>query len=194
LQRICNGGGTVTLRSTIVSGNSAVSIGNELYHESGTITVDSYNLFGHSGKSNAQAFFGFTPGVKDITATSDGTKPTGLDAILNPLADNGGATQTHALSVCSPAIDLDVTCSAGVTIDQRGVSRPIGAGCDAGSFEFGATASSDTDGDGTPDACDNCPTTPNPYQKDKDNDSLGDVCDAVDNRVNMAPIYNLLLK
>jgi hypothetical protein len=192
---INNDGGTLTLRSTIVSGNSASTV-NELsnYPSYGPITADSYNVFGHSGEGNANAFYNFTPGSSDVTATSDGTKPTVLSSIVNTtLADNGGPTQTHALPMCSPAINLDATCSAGVTIDQRGVSRPIGAGCDAGAYEYNEDTPSDTDGDGTPDACDNCPATPNADQKDMDSDGLGDACDTVDNRVNMAPIYKLLL-
>lgn len=35
----------------------------------------------------------------------------------------------------------------------------------------------DTDGDGVPDVRDNCPTTPNPDQKDSDHDGKGDACD-----------------
>jgi len=37
----------------------------------------------------------------------------------------------------------------------------------------------DTDGDGTPDAFDNCPNTVNANQQDSDNDGLGDACDAI---------------
>ncbi|MHB8417924.1 MAG: thrombospondin type 3 repeat-containing protein [Myxococcales bacterium] len=35
----------------------------------------------------------------------------------------------------------------------------------------------DTDGDGIPDALDNCPYTPNPSQLDTDGDGIGDACD-----------------
>ena len=38
----------------------------------------------------------------------------------------------------------------------------------------------DTDGDGVPNAQDNCPFTANPDQADNDDDGQGDVCDADD--------------
>jgi hypothetical protein len=42
------------------------------------------------------------------------------------------------------------------------------------------TPEGDSDGDGVPDASDNCPT-PNPDQSDRDHDSIGDVCDPFPN-------------
>jgi hypothetical protein len=152
---IYNANGTVALRSSIISGNLAGSA-KEVYHGSGTVTADSFNLFGHSGETATVAFFGFTPGSGDVTATSDGTIPTALDAILHPLADNGGLTKTHALPEGSPAIDLDTTCSTDLTEDQRGYSRPFGTGCDTGSFELSAqatvTPSAGTGGSISPDS------------------------------------------
>ncbi|WLE97733.1 MAG: choice-of-anchor Q domain-containing protein [Candidatus Electrothrix communis] len=132
-----NSGGTITLMGSIVSDNTA-STGNEIYNDANSsIIVDSFNLFGHSGESNSEAFYGVEPGNSDVAATSDGTNPTVLSDILHPLADNGGPTMTHALVPGSPAIDLDPTCSTGLTTDQRGEPRPetAGTGCDAGSFE-----------------------------------------------------------
>ncbi|MCI5159105.1 MAG: hypothetical protein D3906_11860, partial [Candidatus Electrothrix sp. AUS1_2] len=134
---------TVTLQSSLISGNEAAGIGNEVYNY-GTFNAARYNLFGHSGETNAQAFAGsvaFTPGSTDINATSDGgSTPSALASILSPLADNGGPTMTHALVAGSPAIDLDAACSTGLTTDQRGYPRPetVGTGCDAGSFEGGS--------------------------------------------------------
>lgn len=64
---------------------------------------------------------------------------TVADAGLRPLADNGGLTQTHALTPDSPAVDnadcLDVHDNP-ITRDQRGVERPQGSACDSGSFEL----------------------------------------------------------
>ncbi len=73
--------------------------------------------------------------------TITGTPLTG-DPLLAPLADNGGPTQTFALRAGSPAIDQGN--SFGLTVDQRGSSRPAdfagvpnaaGDGSDIGAFE-----------------------------------------------------------
>jgi len=55
------------------------------------------------------------------------------DAMLGPLANNGGPTATHALLPGSPAIDTAENAFCPAT-DQRGAPRDDGA-CDAGSFE-----------------------------------------------------------
>ena len=61
------------------------------------------------------------------------------DPLLEPLAGNGGFTQTHALGAGSAALDVvnagDPICPA---TDQRGVSRPRAGGCDAGAYERAA--------------------------------------------------------
>jgi len=59
----------------------------------------------------------------------------GVDAKLAPLANNGGSTPTMGLYPDSPAINGAVTL-AGITSDQRGFVRPIGAGPDIGAFEW----------------------------------------------------------
>lgn len=63
------------------------------------------------------------------------------DPRLGSLADNGGATQTHALLPASPAIDAVPVISCTLTTDQRGESRPVGimsaeTSCDIGAFEL----------------------------------------------------------
>lgn len=63
---------------------------------------------------------------------------------LGTLASNGGPTQTHALLAGSSAIDVIAPGVAGCvdagSTDQRGISRPQGAGCDIGSFELETSA------------------------------------------------------
>jgi CSLREA domain-containing protein len=68
-----------------------------------------------------------------------------VDPMLGPLQDNGGLTQTHALSIGSPAIDAGNSggCTdnlgAPLTTDQRGLPRPFGAHCDIGAYELSDT-------------------------------------------------------
>ena len=72
----------------------------------------------------------------DVTCTFTAAGDmVGTDPQLGPLADNGGPTQTRRLNFGSPAIDAGdvVGCPA---MDQRGVTRPQGAACDIGAYEF----------------------------------------------------------
>ena len=81
--------------------------------------------------------------------TATGDTENGGDPVLGALADNGGPTQTRLPGTGSPLIDaipLDacddgdgVTGPGIVDTDQRGVSRPQGAGCDIGAVEVEAT-------------------------------------------------------
>ena len=59
---------------------------------------------------------------------------TRSDALLAPLADNGGPVATTAFKAGSPAIDAG---APGVcpSTDARGALRPAGRGCDIGAFE-----------------------------------------------------------
>ncbi|MCO5198203.1 MAG: Ig-like domain-containing protein, partial [Anaerolineae bacterium] len=60
---------------------------------------------------------------------------SGVDPLLNDLADNGGRTQTHGLQVSSPAIDAIPAGNCLFSTDQRGMPRPNGDGCDIGAVE-----------------------------------------------------------
>jgi hypothetical protein len=61
------------------------------------------------------------------------------DALLGPLFDNGGPTETQALQAGSPAIDAAAVDGC-PQHDQRGVVRPQGAACDIGAYELVPTA------------------------------------------------------
>lgn len=131
-------GGTV-LTNSIVSGNVSPSSGvAEIYNSRGDILSQGTNLVGSSEISTAEAFVGFTPTMSDVFATSDGTSPTPLSNILQPLADNGGTSQTHLLQSESPAVNAVSLTNCLITNDQRGLSRPQGPTCDIGSVELEA--------------------------------------------------------
>ncbi len=122
----------------IVSGNSS-PIGAEVEQRFGSAAVDNYNLFGENTLTTAQALVGVTPGVTDLTATSNGTDPAALASILDTtLADNGGRTLTHALAFASPAFQAgDPGFTPPPDFDQRGAGFPrvqLGR-IDIGAFE-----------------------------------------------------------
>jgi hypothetical protein len=60
---------------------------------------------------------------------------TNTNALVGPLANNGGPTLTHALLAGSPAINAGGADGCPGT-DQRGSPRPQGRLCDIGAFEF----------------------------------------------------------
>ena len=87
----------------------------------------------------------FTDGGYNLDAgTTCGFSASGsvsnTDPMLQPLARNGGPTETMALSPTSPAVDAiplgAIGCGTTLVSDQRGVSRPQGAGCDIGAYEL----------------------------------------------------------
>ena len=57
------------------------------------------------------------------------------DPLLSALMNNGGFTQTRALGAGSSAIDTGGVNSICAIVDQRGVARPQGTGCDIGAYE-----------------------------------------------------------
>ena len=137
-----NGNTRITIGNSIIAGNSRL-INSFNSFEGSEISASNVrvfgggNLFGDSRVSNAEAFVGFSPSRFDITATSDGSQPTAIADILNPLSDNGGPTPTHSLTDQSIARENanTITCTPRLTVDQTGKNRLIGPRCDIGAFE-----------------------------------------------------------
>lgn len=108
-----NGGGYCNLdtansfRGVIIANNTAGAAGP---NGGGTINSLGYNLI--------EDTTGFT-----ITGTTT-SNITGVDPMLNVLANYGGPTNTHQLMAGSPAIDAGDTANFPAT-DQRGVMRPV---------------------------------------------------------------------
>jgi predicted outer membrane repeat protein len=140
---------TFDLKGNVISGNHSGD--NSPDDCAGPINSVGYNLFGSSGNANGCP----TDNPADIISL-------GLpETILEPLADNGGPTLTHALTNGSPAIDAvpaaECTLLSSednpffndgdtITTDQRGQPRPFdgdddGTGeCDSGAFEVQTAA------------------------------------------------------
>lgn len=181
-------GGTANVKNTIIAGNTAYPDFPDVWTAPGaTFTSAGYNLIGvESGD------LGFN---QPTDQNGDPSNP--LDAGLGFLQYNGGMHSTHALMPGSPAIDkgaeaFDTVGNEPTPHDQRVAPRPVddpaipnaagGDGSDIGAFEVQL----DTDGDGVPDATDNCPVNPNPGQENSDGDAQGDVCDADDDNDGVA--------
>ncbi|HEV2852641.1 MAG TPA: CSLREA domain-containing protein [Thermoanaerobaculia bacterium] len=96
----------------------------------------SYDLIG-----NGTACNGPSAAKHDLV----GTQAAPINPLLGALANNGGATPTHALSSGSPALNAGSPAASGndacEATDQRGAARPAPAGgrCDIGAFEATAT-------------------------------------------------------
>jgi len=135
---IVNIGGTLTVTSSTFSGNTA-GFGGAIYNFGGTLSTVTGNtasnqgpdIYGNVSTDGGGNVVGTTAGSTGLT---NGTDKLNTPALLGPLANNGGPTQTFALLPGSPAIDIS-PCPDSLTTDQRGVTRPQGSACDSGSFE-----------------------------------------------------------
>jgi len=137
--------GTLNLYNSTFSDNSAV-VGTDVANF-GTLTFANNIMANTVSGSGLSCYNVATIGTNTNNLIED-TSPTcspalSGDPMLDTLADNGGPTQTIALLPGSPAIDAgnDPTCAADPVsnLDQRGVTRPVGAHCDLGAVEYVAT-------------------------------------------------------
>ncbi|MDY6786237.1 MAG: DUF4347 domain-containing protein [Cyanobacteriota bacterium] len=128
--------GTFEVRNSIIAGNFDNSAMGNVYPDvltvgGGDINGDANNLIGDILGANGTIGTG-----SDLTFASAGI--TDISEVLNPLADNGGATQTHALIPGSPALDAgdNNEIPMGVTTDQRGANRTLNTTVDIGAVEM----------------------------------------------------------
>jgi hypothetical protein len=108
-----------TLQSSLLAGNAADSAGADFGAVSGVTITGANNLVTAAGAA-----------ISLPAGTLHG------NPLLQPLANNGGPTLTHALSPASPALDAGND-FAGLSTDQRGAGFPriTGAAADIGAFE-----------------------------------------------------------
>jgi parallel beta-helix repeat protein len=136
--------GDLTLTNSTVTDNYANTYGGGIFfsrHGSTLADIANSIVADNHAPADANCESPLTSlGYNLTNDTSCGfTEPTDLivaDAMLGPLQDNGGPTETHALLPGSPAIDAgSLDCPPPAT-DQRGVARPQGAACDIGAVEY----------------------------------------------------------
>jgi uncharacterized repeat protein (TIGR01451 family) len=140
-------GGGVTVNNSTFSGNSAPGGGGGgVFNDAGannTIILRN-TIITNSNGNDCLAASPLTDGGNNLASDiscgfSQASSLNNTNPLLGPLANNGGPTQTFALTAPSPAINRgnNATCA---TTDQRGFTRPGGANCDIGAFELGFPA------------------------------------------------------
>lgn len=154
-----DGSGTQIINSTFTGNDSIVSAIESL---AGSLSIEYSTIAGNSnttGISNQQAgviltlrnsivannAFNCNGNIADGghnlqfgggIASSCGGSIAVANPLLDILADNGGATRTMALLPGSAAIDAGNPLAWCPSVDQRGQSRPFGAACDSGAYEW----------------------------------------------------------
>jgi len=118
--------GNADIKSSIIAGNTSTYI---------------YNQFGYYTAADLDVFSGNATITGDHNAIMTSNAPTPADTItadplLLPLADNGGATMTHAFDLTSPVLDAGSNPDA-LEYDQRGdgFAREAGTAADIGAYE-----------------------------------------------------------
>jgi len=145
---IFNGNSTLNVTNSTISNNSA-SFGGGIYIN--TITVKARNTIiagntdalgspdvqGHvvSQGNNLIGIGDGSTGVTDgVNGDQVGTSGSPINALLAPLGNYGGPTQTLALLPGSPAINAGNNTEVPAA-DQRGIARPVQTTVDIGAFE-----------------------------------------------------------
>jgi CSLREA domain-containing protein len=117
--------GTGNLDDTIVAGN---------VDPTGAPPAPDCRVGGAVGTMLGSAGYNLVGNTSDCNVLVNTGDIHNADAMLAPLASNGGGTQTHGLYPTSPAVNAGDpgVCNA---VDQRNVMRPVGPRCDIGAFE-----------------------------------------------------------
>jgi CSLREA domain-containing protein len=138
--------GSLTLNNSTIANNTAADGGGIVNNGAGLVQFQN-TIIAANGPNDCSGWLSSQGHnlVQNASGCSISGDPTGniigQVALLGPLQNNGGKTETHALLWGSPAIDAgnNDTCEA---TDQRSEIRPLDgdddrqAVCDIGAFEF----------------------------------------------------------
>jgi len=147
---IANCAGPLLVNNSTVVGNSTPVLGGGIYHDDrfgGTTTIQNSivaNSTSGGSCSGTMISNGYNLSSDDTCSFSGPGDLNNTNAMLGPLQNNGGPTQTMSLLSGSPAIDAGNPngCTDGLghllKTDQRGAPRPDKedtGGCDMGAYE-----------------------------------------------------------
>jgi LPXTG-site transpeptidase (sortase) family protein len=129
--------GTLNVNFSTITGNTAGGLSSSagIYNNSGITTITNSIIAGNLLNTTANNCGGTIGGSNN--RSDDNTCGAGFYSAsinLGTLGDHGGGTQTIPILTGSSAIDA-AACGS-IPADQRGISRPQGAGCDIGAYEL----------------------------------------------------------
>jgi predicted outer membrane repeat protein len=129
----------LTIRFTTITNNSGISPIQAVSVHGPAEIINS--IVADNPGGDCGIFYGGTINASEANLDSDGTCDgftLTADPRLDPLDDNGGPTQTHALKPNSPAKDAATGACPPPAEDQRGEPRPYPTGgeCDLGAYEY----------------------------------------------------------
>ena len=131
---------SINILNTTITNNSVTVSGGGIYsYENYDVNISNTILSGNmtsnsSADANEIRSLGYNIFGAVTSFTDESQQPSDiitLDPKLDPLADNGGDTQTHALQKDSPAIDAGYST---IPLDQRGEDRDSSP--DIGAYEY----------------------------------------------------------
>src|SRR5882762_3474746 len=128
--------GTLTVTNSTFSGNLGFFYGGGSIFNDGTLTLRN-TIVANSFRGNCASFGSSLVGDGGGNLDTDGTCVGTIspDPLLGLLQNNGGPTQTMAISMASPTFAGANPANCPAT-DQRGVLRPQFMACDIGAYEF----------------------------------------------------------
>ena len=141
------GTGSSQLVHVTLYGNTVVNVDNvatnaNLYIDAESAPPQLQNTIIQGTAGGENCFLGVAPislGYNQANDASCGLTGDGdrqdANVTLAPLADNGGATQTHLALEGSSTVDAIPADNCPLTVDQRELGRPQGPNCDAGAVE-----------------------------------------------------------